>query len=91
MARAPIPNAPLFAAALVSGSVGNLWYPDRQTTRSETLRRTGNALASALMSSVYHEFSPEVGKLLGGLMRRGRTPKPAPTPKATPTPKETQK
>jgi hypothetical protein len=66
-----LPNLPLFVGATASGLAGNLWYPDRLTTRSETLRRIGSSLGTALFNSFWDEFQPEVGRALGRLVRRG--------------------
>ena len=66
-----IPNLPLFGGAVASGYAGNLWYPDRLTTRSETAKRIGGSLGTALFASFYNEFQPEIGRLLGRLVRRG--------------------
>jgi hypothetical protein len=70
----PLPNLPLFAGAAASGLVGNLWYPDSQTTASQTAWRASGSLATALGASFYTEFSPEIGRLLGAITKRGKTP-----------------
>jgi hypothetical protein len=72
-----LPNLPLLAGAAASGFVGNAWYPDRMTTPGQALKRGAGSLGTALGSSFYTEFSPEVGRLLGALVKR-RSPKPAP-------------
>jgi hypothetical protein len=66
-----LPNLPLFAGATVSGLAGNLWYPDRLTTSSQTAKRIGGSLGTALFASFYNEFEPELGRVLGRLVRRG--------------------
>jgi hypothetical protein len=68
-----LPNFPLVAGAVASGLAGNLWYPDRLTTRSQTARRIGGSLGTALFASFYNEFGPELGRGLGRLFRRGAT------------------
>jgi len=78
------PNLPLFAGATASGFTGNLWYPARLTTPSETALRIGSSLGTALFASFYNEFQPELGRVLGGLVRRGPdTPKTGTPPKGT--------
>lgn len=66
-----LPNVPLFAGATASAFTGNLWYPDRQRTRADTLRRIGGSLGTALFNSFWDEFQPEVGRALGRIARRG--------------------
>jgi hypothetical protein len=72
----PLPNLPLFAGATASGLVGNLWYPDSQTRASQTAMRATGSLATALAASFYTEFSPEIGRLLGAITKRGKNPAP---------------
>ena len=67
------PNWPLFAGAVASGTIGNLWYPDRLTTGGETAKRIGGPLGTALFASFYNEFRPEISRALGRLFRRGAT------------------
>jgi hypothetical protein len=72
----PLPNIPLFAGAAASGFVGNLWYPDRLTTLQQVAARASGSLGTALGASFYTEFQPEIGRLLGGIFKRGKA-KPA--------------
>jgi hypothetical protein len=72
-----LPNIPLFAGAAASGLVGNLWYPASVTTPGQTAMRASGSLATALGASFYTEFSPEIGRLLGAIAKRGKTPAPA--------------
>jgi len=60
-----IPNVGLFAAALVSGFIGNAWYPERLTTRTEVAKRTASSLATALGMSFYTEFGSDLGRGAG--------------------------
>jgi hypothetical protein len=78
------PDWPLFAGAVVSGYAGNLWAPERLTTPEETAKRIGGSLGTALFASFYNEFSPEVGRLLGRLFRRGATSQTSATPASQP-------
>lgn len=73
-----MPNLPLVAGAVASGLTGNLWYPDRLTTRSETATRIGASVGTALVASFYNEFQPEIGRVLGRLVRRGASPSTSP-------------
>jgi hypothetical protein len=78
------PNWPLFAGAVASGVTGNLWYPDRLTTRTETSKRIGGSLGTALFASFYNEFQPELGRVLGRMFRRGATSTSPATPASQP-------
>ena len=71
-----LPNLSLFAGAAASGFVGNAWYPDSKATPGQAAIRASNSLATALASSFYTEFQPEIGRLLGGIFKR-RSPPPA--------------
>jgi hypothetical protein len=71
-----LPNVPLFAGATASGLVGNLWYPDSATGPRQIAFRAGGSIATAIGASFYTEFSPEIGRVLGGIFKRGRTPAP---------------
>lgn len=75
-----LPNLPLFAGAAASGFSGNAWYPDRLATPQQAGIRASYSLATALGSSFYTEFSPDIGRVLGGIFKRGRTPAPMPNP-----------
>jgi hypothetical protein len=66
----PLPNLPLFAGAAASGFVGNAWYPDRLSTPGQALLRGSSSLGTALASSFYTEFSPEIGRMLGAIFKR---------------------
>lgn len=66
-----LPNLPLFAGAATSGYVGNLWYPDRLANNSQALQRGVGSLGTALMSSFYTEFSPDINRALGAMFKKG--------------------
>jgi hypothetical protein len=72
-----LPNIPLFAGATASGLVGDLWYPDSATTRSAIAMRAGGSIATAIASSFYTEFSPEIGRALGAIFKRRPAPMPS--------------
>jgi hypothetical protein len=65
-----IPNISLFAGAAASGFVGNAWYPPSQATAGQAVIRASYSLGTALFSSFYTEFKPEVGRLLGAMFKR---------------------
>jgi hypothetical protein len=69
-----MPNLPMFAGAAASGFVGNAWYPDHLATPQQAGLRASYSLATALASSFYNEFRPEINRLLAVIFRRGRTP-----------------
>jgi hypothetical protein len=84
-----LPNIPLFAGATASGLIGDLWYPASATTITQIALRAGGSVVTALGASFYTEFSPELGRALGAIFKRGRTPKassppPPPPPGARP-------
>ena len=72
------PNLPLWAGAAVSGVVGNAWLPANQATPKSAAITAASSLGTALAASFYTEFSPEVGRLLGSMLKRGRAPSPTP-------------
>jgi hypothetical protein len=71
-----LPNLPLFAGASASGFVGYAFYPDRLNTPEQAAIRASGALGTALGASFYTEFQPEIGRLLGGIFKRGKTKSP---------------
>ncbi len=73
-----LPNIPLFAGAAASGFVGNAWYPDRLATPGQAGIRASYSIGTALGASFYSEFQPEIGRLLGAIFSRGKTPRATP-------------
>ncbi len=74
-----LPNIPVFAGSASSAFVGDLWYPRSARSGGQVALRAGGSLATALGASFYNEFSPDIGRLLGALVKRGGTPStPAP-------------
>jgi len=65
-----LPNLPLFAGAAASGFVGNAWYPEELITPGQAGIRASYSLATALGSSFYTEFQPEIGRALGWIFKR---------------------
>jgi hypothetical protein len=70
------PNIPLWSGATVSGLVGNAWLPSGQATLKSGAVTAASSLATALAASFYTEFSPEIGRALGAIVKRGRAPSP---------------
>lgn len=75
-----LPNLPLFAGALANGFAGYTWLPDREATIAASFRRAAGPLETALLGSLYSEFGPEIGRMLGAIFKRGRVPSPARVP-----------
>jgi hypothetical protein len=67
-----LPNLPLWTGAAVSGLVGNAFQPSGKATTESAIVTATSSLATALAFSFYTEFSPELGRVLGGLVKRGR-------------------
>jgi hypothetical protein len=75
-----LPNLPLLAGALANGFAGRYWYPDRQRTTSQSLRRALGPLETSLVGSYYAEFGPEIGRALGSIFKRRPKAPPVPQP-----------
>ncbi|HLW75751.1 MAG TPA: hypothetical protein VKS01_02180 [Bryobacteraceae bacterium] len=73
------PNVPLFAGATASGLIGEFWYPDSARTNTAMAMRAGGSIATAIGSSFYTEFSPEIGRALGAIFKRRPPPLPSST------------
>jgi len=70
-----LPNIPMFAGAAASGFIGNLWYPDRLATPGEAGLRELLTRHCAIRQFLYRVSACEVGRLLGAILKRGKTPK----------------
>jgi hypothetical protein len=81
-----LPNLPLLASAVANGLAGQTWYPKRLRTGAEVLQRAAGPLQTALLGSFYAEFSPEIGRMLGAMFRRGVVPSPTRNPRQGETP-----
>lgn len=64
------PNLSLFGGAAASGFVGYGWYPNRLATPGQAGIRASYSLGTALLSSFYTEFRPELGRVLGAIFKR---------------------
>jgi hypothetical protein len=69
-----LPNVPLWAGAGASAWVNNAWRPKDEATATAALVNASSSLATALVSSFYTEFFPEISRGLGAVLKRGRTP-----------------
>jgi hypothetical protein len=68
------PNLPLWSGAAVSGLVGNAFQPHEKATVKSGIVTASSSLGTALAASFYTEFSPELARLFGGIVKRGRVP-----------------
>jgi len=54
---------------------GYPWYPAAENTFPQVGQRAAGAFGTALLSSFYTEYKPEITNLLGAIFRRGSQPK----------------
>jgi hypothetical protein len=54
---------------------GYPWYPGAENTLPMVGQRAAGAFGTAVLSSFYTEYKPEITNLLGAIFRRGRQPK----------------
>jgi hypothetical protein len=62
--------------ALASGLVGRLWTPDPNNTWGQVGIRTGTAFGGYAGAAVFHEFQPDLTKLLARITGQSKTPSP---------------
>jgi hypothetical protein len=60
--------------AVASGLVGRLWTPDPYNTWAQVGVRTGTAFGGYAAGAVFHEFEPDITKLLARLTGQSKTP-----------------
>jgi hypothetical protein len=70
-----IPAFSRFAGQLGGAYAGYPWYPGAENTPKNVALRASGAFGTAVMSSFYTEYKPEITNLLGALFRRGSQPK----------------
>jgi hypothetical protein len=70
-----IPAFSRFAGEFGGAYAGYPWYPAAENTFPQVAERAAGAFGTALLSSFYTEYKPEITNLLGALMRRGSQPK----------------
>ena len=67
-----IPAISRFAGEAAGAYAGYPWYPGAENTFSMVGQRAAGAFGTAVLSSFYTEYKPEITNLLGALFRRGR-------------------
>lgn len=67
-----IPAFSRFAGAFASGYGGYAWYAQPENTFQNAGFRAAQSFGTDVMSSLYTEFSPDLTKLLGAVLQRGR-------------------
>jgi hypothetical protein len=67
-----IPAISRFAGEAAGAYAGYPWYPGAENTFSQVGQRAAGAFGTAVLSSFYTEYKPEITNLLGALFRRGK-------------------
>ncbi len=67
-----IPAISRFAGEASGAYAGYPWYPGAENTFSQVGQRAAGAFGTAVLSSFYTEYKPEITNLLGAVFRRGR-------------------
>lgn len=70
-----IPAISRFAGEAAGAYAGYPWYPGQENTFSQVGQRAAGAFGTAVLSSFYTEYKPEITNLLGAVFRRGRQAK----------------
>lgn len=70
-----IPAISRFAGEVAGAYVGYPWYPGPENTFAQVGQRAAGAFGTAVLSSFYTEYKPEITNLLGAVFRRGRQSK----------------
>jgi hypothetical protein len=70
--RRPAPSR--LAGSFASGFVGLAWAPPSQAKTADVLVNSGTAFGGYLVESVLSEFQPEIYRVLGGLLPKGKKP-----------------
>lgn len=74
-----IPAISRFAGEAAGAYAGYPWYPASENTIAQVGQRAAGAFGTAVLSSFYTEYHPEITNLLGAIFRRGRQPKSGPS------------
>ena len=69
-----IPAISRFAGEMAGAYAGYPWYPGPENTITQVGQRAAGAFGTAVLSSFYTEYHPEITNLLGAIFRRGRQP-----------------
>jgi hypothetical protein len=67
-----IPAISRFAGEAAGAYAGYPWYPGAENTLAQVGERAAGAFGTAVLSSFYTEYKPEITNLLGAVFRRGR-------------------
>lgn len=67
-----IPAISRFAGEFAGAYAGYPWYPAAENTFPKVGARAAGAFGTAVLSSFYNEYKPEITKLLGAIMQQGR-------------------
>ncbi|MGA8087839.1 MAG: hypothetical protein WCA10_11060 [Terracidiphilus sp.] len=70
-----IPAISRFAGDAAGAYAGYPWYPGSENTIAQVGQRAAGAFGTAILSSFYTEYHPEITNLLGAIFRRGGQPK----------------
>lgn len=68
-----IPAFSRFAGEFGGAYAGYPWYPGAENTSAHVGERAAGAFATAAMSSFYTEYKPELTRLMGAVLRRGKS------------------
>ena len=67
-----IPAFSRFAGEAAGAYAGYPWYPGAENTIAQVGQRAAGAFGTAVLSSFYTEYKPEITNLLGAVFRRGK-------------------
>jgi hypothetical protein len=70
-----IPAFSRFAGEAAGAYAGYPWYPGPENTFAHVGQRAAGAFGTAVLSSFYTEYKPEITNLLGAVFRHGSQPK----------------
>jgi len=70
------PAVSRFVGAFASGYGGYAWYKRPENTFANAGLRAAQSFGTDVAASFYTEFSPDISKLLGAVLKRGRQQKP---------------
>jgi hypothetical protein len=69
-----IPAISRFVGEAAGAYAGYPWYPGTENTVAQVGLRAAGAFGTAVLSSFYTEYKPEITNLLGAVFRRGKQP-----------------
>jgi len=69
-----LPAISRFAGELGGAYAGYPWYPAADNTPTQVGERAAGAFGTAVLSSFYTEYQPEITRLVGAIFRRGQSP-----------------